>query len=102
MPPTITVVISSPVISIVDVGDTIRLPCRGYHVVTKLPIIVRWSKENGKLPEKAVEDHGTLFITNAQYADSGVYICQAHDGRDIVKDKVTVAVGSKLHIKSSI
>lgn len=31
VPPTISVVISSPVIQIIEVGETVRLPCKAYH-----------------------------------------------------------------------
>lgn len=101
LPPTIAVIISSPLISIIDLGETIRLPCQGYHIKTKVPISVRWLKENGLLSETSYEDHGTLVITNAQYGDSGVYICQAQDGRDVIRQKITLAVGSKLNKNSN-
>lgn len=35
-PPIITVTVSSPVIQIVDVGQTIRLPCTGYHNIKQV------------------------------------------------------------------
>lgn len=34
--PTITVVVSSPVIQIIDVGETIRLPCTAYHNIRRV------------------------------------------------------------------
>lgn len=37
--PTISVVISSPVIQIIDVGETIRLPCNAYNVVKQVSAI---------------------------------------------------------------
>lgn len=36
VPPTISVVISSPVIQIIDVGETIRLPCTAYHNIQRV------------------------------------------------------------------
>lgn len=35
-PPSISVVISSPVIQIIDVGETVRLPCTGYHNIKRV------------------------------------------------------------------
>lgn len=35
-PPTITVTISSPVIEIVDVGNTVRLDCQGFNIVKQV------------------------------------------------------------------
>lgn len=81
---------------IVDVGNTVRLACSGYHTVTQVPITVRWLKENGRLPQHSHDDHdGTLIITNIQYSDSGVYICQAQNEGEIVNKRVSVTVGGK-------
>jgi hypothetical protein len=41
-------------------------------------------------------DRGTLLIRDAQVDDSGVYICQANYGSEIVRDNVTLTVGCKL------
>lgn len=41
-------------------------------------------------------DRGNLMITDAQIDDSGVYICQANYGNEIVRDNVTLTVGGKL------
>lgn len=60
-----------------------------------MPITVRWQKEHGRLPERAYEDSGTLTIRNVQYDDSGIYVCQAQSGHEVVEQKVTVTVGSK-------
>lgn len=36
VPPTISVVISSPVIQIIEVGETVRLPCTAYHNIRRV------------------------------------------------------------------
>lgn len=36
VPPTITVVISSPVIQIIDVGETVQLPCKAFHNIRRV------------------------------------------------------------------
>lgn len=36
VPPTISVVISSPVIQIIEVGETVRLPCSAYHNIKRV------------------------------------------------------------------
>ncbi|XP_037037177.1 basement membrane-specific heparan sulfate proteoglycan core protein isoform X11 [Bradysia coprophila] len=93
IPPTIQVIVSSPVLQIVDVGNTVRLSCSGFHIVKKIPITVRWIKKEGRLPDRAYEDHGTLVITNVQYDDSGVYTCRANVGDEVAEEDVTVTVG---------
>lgn len=93
IPPTIQVIVSSPVLQIVDVGNTVRLSCSGFHVIKKIPITVRWVKKEGRLPDRAYEDHGTLVIANVQYDDSGIYTCRAHVGDEVAEEDVTVTVG---------
>lgn len=36
--PNITVTVSSPVLQIVEVGNTVRLSCSGYHTVDRVSI----------------------------------------------------------------
>lgn len=88
---------SSPVLQIVDVGNTVRLSCSGYHIIKKIPITVRWHKQEGRLPDRAYEDRGTLVITNVQYDDSGVYTCRANVAGEVAEEHVTVTVGGKRH-----
>lgn len=93
IPPTIQVIVSSPVLQIVDVGNTVRLSCSAYHIIKQIPITVRWIKKDGHLPDRAYEDRGTLVIANVQYDDSGVYTCRANVGDEIAEEDVTVTVG---------
>lgn len=86
---------SSPVLQIVDVGNTVRLSCSGFHIIKKIPITVRWVKKDGRLPERAYEDRGTLVIANVQYDDSGIYTCRANVGDEVAEEDVTVTVGGK-------
>lgn len=66
----------------------------------QIPITVRWLKEEGRLPDRALEEgQGTLIITNIQYDDSGVYVCQAQSGGEVAEEKVTVTVGGKNSIQ---
>lgn len=39
-----------------------------------------------------------MVIRDAQIDDSGVYVCQAQYGSEVVRDNVTVTVGGKLKI----
>ena len=39
-----------------------------------------------------------MFIQDAQRDDSGVYICQAQVGSEVVRDNVTLTVGGKFRI----
>lgn len=94
-PPTIQVIVSSPVLQIVDVGNTVRLSCSGFHIIKKIPITVRWHKKDGRLPERAYEDRGTLVIANVQFDDSGIYTCRANVGDEVAEEDVTVTVGGK-------
>lgn len=56
---------------------------------------VRWYKKGGRLSSTARIDSGTLIIPDTTVDDSGIYICQANSGQEIVSEEVTVAVGSK-------
>jgi hypothetical protein len=40
-------------------------------------------------------EQGRLYIQDAQLTDSGIYICQAQVGSEIVRDNVTLTVGGK-------
>ncbi|XP_055304959.1 basement membrane-specific heparan sulfate proteoglycan core protein isoform X6 [Sitodiplosis mosellana] len=92
VPPTISVVISSPVIQIIEVGETVRLPCTAYHNIQRVPITVVWKKADGSLPERSYQEHGVLTITNVQHVDSGVYVCQAQTDERF-EQRVTITVG---------
>ncbi|KAJ6634940.1 Basement membrane-specific heparan sulfate proteoglycan core protein, partial [Pseudolycoriella hygida] len=89
------VIVSSPVLQIVDVGNTVRLSCTAFHIIKKIPITVRWLKKDGRrLPDRAYEEAGTLVIANVQYDDSGVYTCRANVGDEVAEEDVTVTVGN--------
>lgn len=47
------------------------------------------------MPVRSRVDQGVLYIQNVQTDDSGVYICQAQVGSEIVRDNVTLTVGGK-------
>jgi hypothetical protein len=47
------------------------------------------------MSERTRVDHGSLYIQNAQADDSGIYICQAQVGNEIIRDNVTLTVGGK-------
>lgn len=64
-------------------------------IAQQAPVNTRWYKYEGSLSERAVVDRGTLFIQDAQVDDSGVYICQAQIGTEVVRDNVTLTVGGK-------
>lgn len=56
-------------------------------------INVVWTKESGYLPSNAQDNGaGTLYITNVQPSDSGVYICTANDGYSSFSDKKTLRI----------
>lgn len=42
-PPIITVVVSSPVIQIIDVGETVQLPCTAFHNIKRVWSILAYS-----------------------------------------------------------
>lgn len=97
-PPTITVQITSPVLQIVEYGQTVRLTCSGYSLVNRIPIYVSWHRENGRLPEDrsyTESGGGTLVLNQVRYDDSGVYVCQASNGTEMAEQKLTLTVGSK-------
>lgn len=62
-------------------------------MLQQAPVHIRWYKFDGDLSSRTHVDRGTLFIQNAQVDDSGVYICQAEIGSEIVRDNVTLSVG---------
>lgn len=59
---------------------------------------IQWYKYDGAFSERATVDSGTLYIEGAQVDDSGVYICQAQIGSEIVRDNVTLTVGGKFKL----
>jgi Immunoglobulin I-set domain len=59
------------------------------------PVTIRWFKYDGSFSERTTVDRGTLYIQDAQVDDSGVYICQAQSGSEIVRNNVTLTVGGK-------
>lgn len=61
----------------------------------KVPITVHWRKLDGRLPDRAYEERGSLTITNVRRDDSGVYVCQGQSGSEVVEREVTIVVGSK-------
>lgn len=38
--PNITVTVSSPVLQIVEVGNTVRLACTGYHIIDRVSFLI--------------------------------------------------------------
>jgi hypothetical protein len=60
------------------------------------PVTIRWYKYEGSLSGRTRTEQGRLYIQDAQLADSGVYICQAQVGNEIVRDNVTLTVGGKI------
>jgi Immunoglobulin domain len=59
------------------------------------PVTIRWYKQDGSFSERTSVDRGTLYIQDAQVDDSGVYICQAQSGSEIVRNNVTLTVGGE-------
>lgn len=69
-----------------------------YYFLLKAPVNIEWLKYDGRLSNRVTIERGTLFIQDAQVDDSGVYICQARVGSEIVRDNVTLTVGGKRKI----
>lgn len=74
---------------------TIRIHAHLNHFKFQIPITVTWYKQDGVLPARSYQEHGTLTISNAQHSDSGVYVCKAESDDDVAEEKVTITVGSK-------
>ncbi|XP_053672067.1 basement membrane-specific heparan sulfate proteoglycan core protein [Anopheles nili] len=100
--PVIEVVINVPTIKIVEIGDEFRADCQAHHVVSKIPIDVQWTRVNGRLPERAYTDRGTLIITNVQITDGGSYVCKAGSGADLVRKEVTISVTAQTPVKPTV
>uniref|UniRef100_A0A182NMM6 Terribly reduced optic lobes n=1 Tax=Anopheles dirus TaxID=7168 RepID=A0A182NMM6_9DIPT len=97
--PVIEVVINAPTIQIVEIGDDFRADCRAHYIVTKNPIEVQWTRLNGRMPERAYTDRGTLVITDIQITDGGSYVCKAGSGTEVVYKQVTINVSDRDLIK---
>lgn len=70
-------------------------------ILFQAPIQIRWYKYDGVFSDRTTVDRGRLYIQDAQVDDSGVYICQAQIGSEIVRDNVTLTVGGKFEIHLS-
>ncbi|XP_017768750.1 PREDICTED: basement membrane-specific heparan sulfate proteoglycan core protein-like isoform X5 [Nicrophorus vespilloides] len=93
IPPSISLSISSPSLTIREVGGEVRLRCIATSFINK-SIKIHWTKDQGVLPDRAIDDNnGLLVITDLRHSDSGNYICQAFDGLSIVTERVNLAVG---------
>ena len=66
-----------------------------YSLDPQKPLNIRWYKYDGSLSTRTRIDQGSLYIQDAQEDDSGVYICQAQVGHEIVRDNVTLTVGGE-------
>ncbi|XP_070509913.1 basement membrane-specific heparan sulfate proteoglycan core protein-like isoform X1 [Chironomus tepperi] len=95
-PPSIEVIITSPRIKIVEIGEIVEFNCNAHLLVNNKPLNIRWYKYDGTLSERTRIDQGSLYIQDAQEDDSGVYICQAQVGHEIVRDNVTLTVGAAI------
>ncbi|XP_035902063.1 basement membrane-specific heparan sulfate proteoglycan core protein isoform X6 [Anopheles stephensi] len=100
--PVIEISVSVPSIKIVEVGDDFRANCKAYHVITKNPIDVQWTRMNGRLPERAYIDRGTLVITNIQITDGGSYVCKAGSGTEVVYSQITINVSKLEPVRPTI
>uniref|UniRef100_A0A182FR49 Basement membrane-specific heparan sulfate proteoglycan core protein n=1 Tax=Anopheles albimanus TaxID=7167 RepID=A0A182FR49_ANOAL len=94
--PVIEVTINVPSIKIVEVGDEFRADCQARHLVSNRPIEVVWNRENGRMPDGAFTDRGTLIITNIQITDGGSYVCRAGSGPEVVYKQVTITVSEQV------
>ena len=52
-------------------GQPVRITCRARDPAAS----VAWSREQGRLPQRATTSRGELTIPNAEPADSGIYVC---------------------------
>uniref|UniRef100_A0A182QPA6 Basement membrane-specific heparan sulfate proteoglycan core protein n=1 Tax=Anopheles farauti TaxID=69004 RepID=A0A182QPA6_9DIPT len=100
--PVIEVVINAPTIQIVEIGDDFRADCRAHYISTMNPLDVQWTRMNGRMPERAYTNRGTLVITNIQITDSGSYVCKAGSGTEVVYKTVTINVSEREPIKPTV
>uniref|UniRef100_A0A182W103 Basement membrane-specific heparan sulfate proteoglycan core protein n=1 Tax=Anopheles minimus TaxID=112268 RepID=A0A182W103_9DIPT len=101
-PPVIEVVINVPSIKIVEIGEDFRADCRAHHIITQNPIDVQWTRMNGRMPESAYTDRGTLVITNIQITDGGLYVCKAGSGAEVVYKQVTINVSKQEPVRPTL
>ena len=61
------------------------------------PLKLNWYKEGGELPRDRASDNrqGLLVITNLRPEDSGIYVCTADDGLNVVTERATLNVGGR-------
>ena len=50
------------------------------------------------MPSQSYVEQGVLYIRDAQIDDSGVYVCQAQNVGEIVRQNVTLTVGGKFFV----
>uniref|UniRef100_A0A182P409 Terribly reduced optic lobes n=1 Tax=Anopheles epiroticus TaxID=199890 RepID=A0A182P409_9DIPT len=100
--PVIVVNINVPSIKIVEIGDDFRAQCAAHHVVSKNPIDVQWTRKDGRMPDRAYTDRGTLVITNIQITDGGSYVCKAGSGTEVVYKQITINVSKQEPVKPRV
>lgn len=93
--PKISVTISSNLLQIIEVGQTVRVNCTGRHIITNTPLSTRWFKLQGQFSDRVYESRGVLIITNSQIDDSGIYVCQGQSGPDTVEERISINIGGK-------
>ncbi|KAL1514177.1 hypothetical protein ABEB36_003476 [Hypothenemus hampei] len=93
-PPTIDVIISGHNIEIYQIGSSVRLNCSAVSRVAPSSVRIDWSKDNDRLPSKAIDDgSGILYIPSLTTSDSGRYSCLADDGYSVVSKSIDIIVG---------
>lgn len=94
--PKISVTISSNLLQIIEVGETVSVNCTGRHIITNAPLSTRWFKLHGQFSNRVYENRGVLIITNSQIDDSGTYVCQGQSGDDTVEEHISITIGGKI------
>ncbi|XP_029639842.1 adhesion G protein-coupled receptor L2 isoform X2 [Octopus sinensis] len=89
-----------PKFQVAKVGDTVELMCSKEEFgdsAIQLLARIKWSKVDGKIPKRAINERNKLIIHKASLRDAGIYCCTITLGTKSFQSKITLNITSSSH-----